>query len=212
MVKDLTGLKFGKLTVLKLEKTKQKFKENGLKAGKLYYWLCKCECGKLSIVEHYKLINKTRSCGCLKIESLIKRSTKHGCKHKKIYPVWQGIKDRCFNKNNKRYNCYGGRGISVCDEWLDFQTFYNWAQANGYKEGLTIDRIDVNRNYEPSNCRWVTTEIQNKNTRQNHKVTYNGVTKCVCEWAEDIGINEATLRYRLKAWGIEKALNTPKQW
>lgn len=122
----------------------------------------------------------------------------HGQKHTKLYKVWEGMKRRCTNKNSGSYKYYGGKGIKVCDSWQNFQPFYEWAKANGYKEGLTIDRINSNGNYEPSNCRWVTYKEQNRNYSRNHLITYNGETKCLTDWADYFKINRATISFRLK--------------
>ena len=134
---------------------------------------------------------------------------KHGMKNTKIYRIWCSMKERCNNKNNKSYKNYGGRGIKVCDEWLEnFISFYNWAIKNGYKEGLTIDRINNNGIYEPSNCRWITRKEQNRNYRKNHLLTYKGETLCLADMADKYGINRGTLLYRLKKGKtIEEALN-----
>lgn len=118
------------------------------------------------------------------------------------------MNDRCYNKNNKRYKDYGGRGIIICDEWLnDNKRFFNWAKSNGYNDNLTIDRIDVNGNYEPNNCRWITLQQQNRNTRRNIYFTIKGVTKCLKDWCKDFNIPCSTVRYRLKrGLTIEEAL------
>lgn len=132
----------------------------------------------------------------------------------KLYDVWQHIKQRCYNNNNQAYPNYGGRGIEVCKEWLDdFMTFYDWSINNGYKEGLTIDRIDVNGNYEPSNCRWVDRKIQARNRRNNRNITINGETHCLKDWCKILNLNYNTVSSRLhynkfitvrKALGLEK--------
>lgn len=212
MAKDLTGLKFNRLTVIKLHHKGEPIICKGKSSGCHYFWLCECECGNKIIVDGIALTTAhTKSCGCYKSEKLKQIKTKHGLYCTRLHNIWNNLKQRCLNSKRKDYKSYGGRGITVCNEWLEFKNFYDWSMANGYTDELSIDRIDNNGNYEPSNCRWVTKETQNKNRRNNHKVTYNGITKCVCDWAKDIGIDEAALRYRLKAWGIEKALNTPKQ-
>lgn len=122
----------------------------------------------------------------------------HGQKGTKLYKVWEAMKRRCLNPNDKAYIHYGARGIKVCDEWLNFIPFFKWAKSNGYKEGLTIDRINTNGNYEPANCRWVTHYVQNRNYSKNHLITYNGKTKCLSDWADEFGINRATVLFRLK--------------
>ena len=126
----------------------------------------------------------------------------------KLYFVYHKIKDRCYNPNEKGYKNYGGRGIAMCQEWQDdFMNFYNWAIENGYKEGLSIDRINNNGNYEPSNCRWATREIQNKNKRSNRYITFNGETKTLTDWSLSLGFSDDTVRRRLKdGWSIERAL------
>ena len=115
---------------------------------------------------------------------------RHGMWGTSIYARWKHIKARCYNSNGKQYKDYGGRGIRVCDEWLEnFEPFYEWAINNGYREDLTIDRIDVNGDYEPSNCRWVTAKAQQNNKRSNHFITYNNETHTLTEWAEKYNIN-----------------------
>ena len=160
-LKDLTGKRFGKLLVMKL-------------AGKLNNraaWLCKCDCGNLVIVRGNSLKSgDTKSCGCLLKEKSTQRATKHNLRFHRLYTIFQMMKQRCYNPKATRYDCYGGRGIRIHDKWLnDFKTFYNWAMNNGYKDNLTIDRIDVNGNYEPCNCRWATYKEQNSNKRNNKK-------------------------------------------
>lgn len=126
----------------------------------------------------------------------------------KLYRVWGAIKERCFNPNHKSYKNYGARGISVCEDWsVDFLKFKEWAVSNGYKEGLTIDRIDTNGGYCPENCRWVTTREQNRNYSRNHKVEYNGKTYCIKELAELFNISYGKLVYRINnGYSIHNAI------
>lgn len=122
------------------------------------------------------------------------------------------MKQRCYNSNTIRYKNYGGRGVTVCDEWKnDFTAFYNWAMANGYKNELTLDRIDVNGNYEPSNCRWATPKEQSNNKTNNVKIEISGVTHTMSEWAEISGVSMSTISARIKryGWSAEKAIMTP---
>lgn len=204
---NLIGKKFGRLTVLSRSDNKV------LKSGAVIpMWLCKCSCGSLVTVQGNNLRNlKTLSCGCLQKEKA--SACKHGQarrkKNSRLYGIWCGIKSRCYNKNNKSYKYYGERGISVCKEWQQFEAFMEWAMANNYSHTLTIDRINVNGNYEPSNCRWVTRKEQSQNTRENHYITFNNTTKTLTEWSECKKIPAPTILARLKrGWSVEKTLTT----
>lgn len=175
-------------------------------------WKCVCDCGNFVVVPGYKLRSgHTKSCGCLKRENTSKIHKKHGETGNRLYVCWQHMKNRCNNPSKKYYCNYGGRGISVCPEWEDYQTFRNWALSNGYNDDLTIDRIDVDGNYCPENCRWTTMVEQQNNRRNNHFVDYNGETRTLAEWSRIIGINYDVLQMRINKlnWPIEKAFNTP---
>jgi hypothetical protein len=204
-LKDITGERFGKLTVIK------RGEDFIGPAGRETQWVCKCDCGNTTIVRGHALRNgHTRSCGCLIVDS----STKHGLYNTKIYGKYNKMKHRCFNSNNKHYKRYGGRGITICDEWLGengFINFYNWAMANGYSDDLTIDRINNDGNYEPSNCRWTTQEVQANNTSNNVIIKYNNEEHTISEWAKIYNIEYYNLYNRIinLGWSIDKALNTP---
>lgn len=201
--KNLINKRFGKLLVVE---------KSNIKSQKVY-WKCLCDCGKTTHVTTSNLTcNRIKSCGCLKINKLIERSSIHSKRNTKLYEVWKTIKQRCLNKNNYSYHNYGGRGIKICDEWKnDFMSFYNWSMENGYKEGLTIDRINNNGNYEPSNCRWTTRLVQCNNTRSNRYITINNETKTLADWCRiyDISYNLVKQRETRYNWDIIKAITTP---
>lgn len=198
---DLTGNRYGKLTVVK-----RVYKDGERKT----HWLCKCDCGNETVVSSDNLKNgHTKSCGCLRVETSKVSLTTHGLSKTRLYKIYKGMKARTTNSSCNEYKNYGGRDIKICDEWLnDFTAFYCWAMGNGYKDGLTIDRIDVNGNYEPSNCRWATMKEQQNNRTNNHNITHNGETLTMKQWAEKLGINYKTLERRINAYHlpIEKAL------
>lgn len=205
---ELTGKTFGRLTVIK--------RVDDYISPKGYHtpqWLCKCECGNEVIVHACHLRSgHTVSCGCFNLEKASTMFKTHDLTHTRLYHTWSNMKTRCYNSNNKRYKDYGDRGISICKEWKeDFQNFYDWSMANGYKENLTIDRIDVNGNYEPSNCRWVEMKIQQRNKTNNKLITINGESRCLPEWCERFNIRYGKVKSRIYKchWSPEKALTTP---
>lgn len=180
---DLTGQKFGKLTVLK------RIDDHITKGGQHFtMYLCKCDCGnEIKVLAHRLRQGKTQSCGCLKKEAqkrLIKFNTTHNNSNTRLYRIWSHFKGRCNNPKDRAYEKYGGRGIKICEEWQEFEPFYNWAMANGYNDTLTIDRIDVNGNYEPNNCRWTSYKTQARNRRITKTVFYNGKEYILGELAE----------------------------
>lgn len=201
---DLSGQKFNRLIVIKREENN---KDNGS------MWQCSCDCGNTTSVSGYNLrSNRIKSCGCLKLEQAkIPKYKTLRYDNIRMYNIWRGIIDRCCNTNNCHFEDYGKRGIQVFEEWKEsFCNFYNWAIAHGYKENLTIDRIDNDGNYEPSNCRWTTFKQQSRNRRSNHIITYNNESKTLIEWAETYNILKSTLSERLlNGWSIERALTTP---
>jgi len=195
---DLVGQRFGKLTVVEYAGTKTY--KNG---NKFSQWLCKCDCGGTKIALGVNLKKGTTlSCGCLIKEaanSRKPRKPKHGFKGERLYGIWKGMKRRCSSSDKH----YGGRGVRVCEEWeKDYTVFREWALKSGYdcnaKRGeCTLDRIDVNGDYCPENCRWVNQTIQMNNTRVNKKVTFNGMIKTLYEWSKVIGINHRLLYSRI---------------
>lgn len=196
---DLTGKKYGKLTVIKRAKNR----------GHNTYWLCQCECGNFREAQASNLkMGTANSCGCDTREKIIKATTKHNETKTRLYSVWSNMKQRCYNKKQIMYKYYGAKGIIVCDEWKNnYEAFRDWAFANGYGNNLTIDRINVNGNYEPSNCRWISNFEQQHNKSNNRFITYNYETHCISEWAHILEINVQTLVKRLdRGFTIEKAL------
>lgn len=140
----------------------------------------------------------TLSCGCLQKEKLSQASKTHGQTNSRLYRIYNGMKNRCYNKKQPNYSNYGGRGITICDEWLrSFAVFQSWALANGYSDDLSIDRIDNDKRYSPENCRWATRTEQNENTRNNHLVTINGKTQSLSAWAREQGLNYHTVSFRI---------------
>lgn len=206
--RDLTGNRFGRWIVIEeVEPVREP-------SGHLRHrWLCRCDCGTVKSVKGASLIaGRSLSCGCERAENNAKRMTKHNMYRTRLYKVWEGMKSRCDNPHNDRYKNYGGRGIDICDSWRkDFLNFYEWAINNGYKDDLTIDRINVNGNYEPDNCKWSTPKEQANNRTNNHSITYDGKTLTIAQWADLLGINSYILYQRIvkRRWTIERAFTTP---
>lgn len=184
---DLCGKTFKRLTVLGYW-------------GKSY-WVCKCSCGNIIKVQTSHLRSgASGSCGCLNKEINSKQFFKHGKPH--LYKLYRYMKTRCNNPNAFRYKYYGGRGISICEEWQNsYDTFAEWSIQNGYKEGYSLDRIDPDGNYEPFNCRWVPKEEQPRNRRTNIKVTYKGRTEILADWCKILNRSHATLKYHIDKYG-----------
>lgn len=198
------GSIFDRLTVIELNVS------NNLR---LSYARCQCTCGKIKNVQIRHLFDKkVKSCGCLskEIKSLPKI---HGQTNSRVYKIYHDMKSRCLNNNHKNYTNYGGRGITICNNWLiSFQNFYRWAMDSGYQNDLTIDRIDVNGNYCPENCRWITKQEQARNTRNNVIISAFGETKILSDWAKDERCNfEAShLSRRIKKYDAERAIKGDK--
>lgn len=198
---DHTGERFGSLTALECV---------GRSKDGNPIWLCRCDCGNMHKVTARNLVHgKVKSCGCLKHEGT---RTTHGESSSRLYNVWNGMRQRCSNPNNDEWHNYGGRGITVCDEWQDFETFMEWATDNGYDQNAgygkcSIDRIDPNGDYEPNNCRWVDYKVQGNNRRGCTAITANGKTQTIAEWARESGISPSTIRSRIRSgWEPSRAV------
>lgn len=178
-------------------------------------WHCKCSCGndKLLASSSYDLMRgKVKSCGCIKSAALKGVNTKHGKSRTRLYNIHQSMIARCNKPNSPTYRNYGERGIKVCEEWQGkngFMSFIAWAETNGYSPSLTIDRIDVNGNYEPSNCRWATYEEQENNRGNNRIVNYQGKSLTLSTLAKTIGISSSTLSSRIKHGWAESEWDMP---
>ena len=199
---DLTGQRYGRLTVLR---------DSGVDKYGGYLWLCKCDCGKTTVVSRTNLrTGHTQSCGCISRERM---TNYHGIPNKHLTRVRLSMKSRCYEPRCNEYKYYGQRGIKMCDEWLGpdgRDNFVQWALDNGYREGLTIDRIDVNGDYTPENCRWVTQAEQSRNKRTNIMVMYKGQRMCVAEAARLSGIKRGTLQQRVNSgWPEDKLFILP---
>lgn len=198
---DLTGRRIGRLTVIS---------ETDERRSGSVVWLCKCDCGTYKRISANGLRSgRVLSCGCYNKE----KDRTHGLTHTRLYRIWDSMVSRCSNPNEPEYKNYGGRGITFCEEWRDFGKFYEWAYANGYDENAkrgdcTIDRIDVNGNYEPSNCRWVDMKVQCRNRRNNVVIECDGEKHCLSEWAEILGVpyQQLSSRYR-RGWSPYEILH-----
>lgn len=194
--KSFIGKKFNKLTVVGYV----------IKTDKSHsYYLCRCDCGNEKLIRAHRVLSEEQiSCGCYK-GAHPKRNTHHLGKTR-LYSIWKHIITRCYDTKSDHYHIYGARGITVCDEWRnDFLAFREWSLYNGYTDELSIDRIDVNGNYCPENCRWATRKEQQRNMRTNRYVTYRGETKLLVEWCEELNLPEEIMRTRLNLWGEQQA-------
>lgn len=184
---DLKGQKFGYWTVVE--------RAENHPAARSAQWLCECECGTKKIIRASALKSgKSKSCGCHKNDY----NKIYGGKGTRLYECWRHMRYRCDNKNNQTYEMYGARGIKVCHEWQEFGTFRDWALENGYSDNLTLDRIDVNGNYEPSNCRWADAVTQMNNRRSTPHYTVDGRSLTISQWSRETGIPRSTILNRLK--------------
>lgn len=212
---DLTGQRFGRLIVVERAKNK----------GTSAMWLCKCDCGNETIVETHRLNSShTKSCGCLQKEiirtlgfkNLYKEGQMQNKDYQRIRKILNLMRARCYNIKNNRYKNYGARGIKICDEWSGkegIKNFYKWAMENGYKNNLSIDRIDNNGNYEPNNCRWISNREQANNRTTNNFITYKNETHTIAEWSRILNMNYSKLQTKLARhnWVIEECFFTDKR-
>lgn len=201
-IKNLVGFKFGRWEIISFAQRK----------NKRSWWNCKCACGtEKEVNQHILVSGQSKSCGCLGRENLIKAVTKHGMSRSPEMRTWEGMIKRCYKKNNTAYSHYGGRGIVVCDEWKNsFEQFYADMKNKPFPKAH-IDRIDNNREYSKENCRWVTCKENERNRRDNVFLTHMGMTKCLSEWAEYLGINRLTLVGRnRKKLPIEQILSVER--
>lgn len=194
---DISNQRFGRWTVLS-------------HAG-LHLWNCRCDCGNAKSVDAGSL-RSGRSNGCIKCHPALGNRRTHGQKRTRIYTIWNRMKGRCENPADAAFPRYGGRGITVCEDWRrSFETFRDWALANGYEAHLTIDRRDNNLGYTPANCWWATYAQQNRNSRRNRPVIYKGRSVLVCDLAIEVGLPQDVLKNRILryGWPIELAVSTP---
>ena len=202
------GTRFGKLVVMgdPIKEWEEKNRRHRV------YYPCRCDCGNTTLSRKDHLRNETASCGCVnkeKFQAYVDTLFKHGQGESRLYKTWAGMLSRCTNPDSASYRNYGGRGISVCDGWKDFSIFANWAQTTGYSDTLEIDRIDVNGNYCPENCRWVTIKTQARNRRNTIWVEAFGERKTLMDWSEDARctVSANVLRGRVKlGWDAETAM------
>lgn len=174
--------------------------------GNRRVFVCRCDCGNIKHIQyHHVLSGKVKSCGCKHDQLCAKATRRHGETGTRLYRIWRDMIGRCYYRSSDNYKNYGGRGISVCNEWRhNYESFRDWALLHGYADNLTIDRIDVNGNYEPSNCRWATPHEQNLNRRPAKKKTWNidGIEKPRTEWCEEYGKSIQCVMYRISKMGM----------
>lgn len=211
--KWLVGQKFGRLTIL------EDLGYQTINNRRSRYLKCLCDCGKELIVAQADILSKhVQSCGCLRIETTIMRDKERAIRggdsvdpeNIRLYGIWCGMKDRCYRKEHNRYYRYGARGIKVCDEWMDYLKFKEWALSNGYTKELSIDRIDTDGDYKPSNCKWSTREEQMNNTSRNINIEYKGRIQTLTQWCRELGLNYGRVKARIySGFTPEQAFETP---
>lgn len=200
LCKDLRGNRYNMLVVLNRVENSR----NGQSR-----WECICDCGEKTIVSASNLkLGAVKSCGCL----IHQPHNTHHLSNTRLYNIWFKMKQRCYDKRNNAYRDYGGRGITICDEWKDdFECFYSWSMENGYDENLSIDRIDNDKGYSPQNCRWANPKEQANNRRNCVVITFKGKTMNLSQWCKELNLPYKTIHSRIykKGWSYEKALSIP---
>lgn len=204
--RDITGCRFGNLTAIRFDHRDERVK------GGPHYWIFRCDCGK-EIVARKNAVTSGNTKRCVDCSNQLssKRNTTHGLTNTRLYKEWAGMIQRCENQSSTSWSRYGANGVSVCTEWHRFESFKDWAFENGYTDEMTIDRIDSNGNYEPSNCRWSTVREQANNKNKTIWITYNGERLPLSYWSDRLKIKYHTLydRLFLHNWTVEKAFTTP---
>ncbi len=198
---DRTGLRVGRLVVTSLAE----------KRGSTNYWNCVCDCGGEKVVSTLHLgAGAIQSCGCLQKERASEANLTHGLAGTQEYDAWLNMKARCQDPSHKEFPNYGGRGIRVCDSWLESPLHF-LADMGKCPAGLSLERIDCNGHYEPSNCRWATTGDQSRNKRSTRLITANGRTMCIADWAAELGVTRSIITHRINrhGWDPVRAVTTP---
>lgn len=210
-MKKQIGQKYGKLTIIDIYYEKKELKNIEYKNHNQYYtyYKCLCDCGNIKVTKYIGTKNSIDNCGCEHKNKI--PLTKERKIELKLREVFSNMKTRCYNSNSKSYKDYGGRGITICDEWLNsFHSFKEWAINNGYKQGLSIERKNVNGNYEPNNCTFTNNIVQSNNRTNNHFITWNNKTQTIADWERELGYCYNSLRNRInKGWTVEKAMSIP---
>ena len=200
---DITGQRFNHLVVIKRVPND---------AHGIAKWECRCDCGKTTIVRGKNLkTGAVKSCGCLRHNATNKT---HNMTHTRIYQTWASMKSRCYNPKNRSYKDYGGRGIKVCGEWINnFECFYDWAVKSGYSDSLTIERINVDGDYCPDNCKWLPKSEQANNRKSCIVISYQGKTQNLSQWCKELGLDYKRVNNRIVKLGMtfEEAITKPVQ-
>lgn len=198
---DLTGKKFNRLTVVERAENAE---------GGIAVWKCKCDCGNTTFVRGGNLKSgAVKSCGCLRHEA---QNKTHDMSKTRLYREWASIKSRCVYKSSKTFKSYGGRGITICDEWMNsFEVFRDWALSHGYADNLTIERVDNDGNYCPENCKWIPKKEQARNRRSCYSITYNGKTQNLVDWCNELNLDYKMIHNRIHklSWNFERAISEP---